>query len=334
MTETEIAPQVQPETVAEATEYQMVDCRGLKKKYPGNKAASLENFSLSIPQGQIFGLIGANGAGKTTVLKILATLFKPDSGDAYIAGYSVRKNPQEVRRLIGYMPDNYGLYSDMSVTEYLDFFARCYGITAKRRARLLNELLELVELTDRRKEQVRSLSRGMRQRLCLAHTLVHDPKVLLLDEPASGLDPRGRVELRELLRELSHMGKTIIISSHVLSDIQQMSDALGIMARGQLINSGPTLKVINQIENLPRREVKLRVLTTHDLHRAQEVAESFPKLIKNSIRLDETQLILDALIEGEDRTSAAFLAHLTMSGIFVAQYGQSTARLEELFLRD
>lgn len=331
---TETLNQAQAKSEQPSSAYIMIDIRELKKRYPGNRTASLESFSLTVPQGQILGLIGANGAGKTTVLKLLATLVQPDGGDAYIAGHSICRNPQEVRKLIGYMPDNYGLYNDMNVGEYLDFFAACYGITGKKRARLVTELLELVELADRRKESLKSLSRGMRQRLILAHTLVHDPKVLLLDEPASGLDPRGRVELRELLRELSRMGKTIIVSSHVLSEIQQMCDALAIMARGSLINYGPTQKVVNQIENLPRREVKLRVLSLHDLKRAASMAETFPRLIRGSIRLDEESLILDALIEGEDRTSAAFLAHLTMSGIFVAQYGQSTARLEELFLRD
>lgn len=314
--------------------YNMIDARNLRKCYAGQSQPALVDFSLTVPQGQILGLVGANGAGKTSVLKIFSTLIRPDKGDAYIAGCSVRKDPQSVRHLIGYMPDTYGLYGDMRVEEYLDFYAACYGIGGKRRGRLVGELLDLVDLSDHRKDAVRSLSRGMKQRLCLAHTLVHDPKVLLLDEPASGLDPRARVELRELLRELSRMGKTIILSSHVLSEVQQMCDALGIMARGRLVSSGSAEKVINQIETLPRRGIKLRVLSLDDLKRASRIAETFPKLVKGSLRLDETGLNLDALIEGEDRTSAAFLAHLTMSGIFVAQYGQSTARLEELFLRN
>lgn len=314
--------------------YTMVDARNLHKNYPGQRLPALEDFSLTIPEGQIFGLIGANGAGKTSVLKILATLIKPDKGDAYVAGYSVRHNPQEVRRIIGYMPDNYGLYQDMQVEEYLDFFAACYGIRGKKRHRLINELLELVDLGDRRKEELRNLSRGQKQRLCLAHTLVHDPKLLLLDEPSSGLDPRARVEMRELLRELSHMGKTIILSSHVLSEIQLMCDALGIMARGQLISYGPAETVVNQIEALPRRAVKLRVLSQEDLKRAADLASTFSGLLKGSLRADEINLTLDVVLDGDDRTSASFLTHLTISGVFVAQYGQSTARLEELFLRN
>lgn len=329
MTQTPHSP-----TGAGPTAYIMVDARNLQKNYSGQSQPALEDFSLTIPEGQIFGLIGANGAGKTSLLKILATLVKPDKGEAYVAGYSVKRYPQEVRRIIGYMPDNYGLYQDMQVEEYLDFFAACYGIRGKKRSRLINELLELVDLGDRRKEELRNLSRGMKQRLCLAHTLVHDPKLLLLDEPSSGLDPRARVELRELLRELSHMGKTIILSSHVLSEIQLMCDTLGIMARGQLISYGSAETVVNQIEALPRRAIKLRVVSQADLNRAAELAAAFSGLLKGSLRIDELNLTLDAVIDGDDRTSAAFLTHLTISGVFVAQYGQSTARLEELFLRN
>jgi ABC-2 type transport system ATP-binding protein len=324
----------QSPTDAGSTAYIMVDARNLNKNYSGQTQPALEDFSLTIPEGQIFGLIGANGAGKTSLLKILATLIKPDKGEAYVAGYSVKRNPQEVRRIVGYMPDNYGLYQDMQVEEYLDFFAACYGIRGKKRSRLINELLELVDLGDRRKEELHNLSRGMKQRLCLAHTLVHDPKLLLLDEPSSGLDPRARVELRELLRELSYMGKTIILSSHVLSEIQLMCDWLGIMARGQLINYGPAETVVNQIEALPRRAIKLRVVSQADLKRAAELAAAFPGLLKGSLRVDDLNLTLDVVIDGDDRVSASFLTHLTISGVFVAQYGQSTARLEELFLRN
>ncbi len=313
--------------------YNIIDAQGLSKRYPGQKAYALEDFTLAIPQGTIFGLIGPNGAGKSSVLKILATLLQPDRGDVYVAGVSVRRNPHKIRYLIGYMPDEYGLYQNMRVAEYLEFFAACYGIHGKRKTRLIGELLELVELDDRRNQELGTLSRGMKQRLCLAHTLVHDPKVLLLDEPAAGLDPPARIELRELLRELSRMGKTIILSSHVLNDVQQMCDTLGIMAHGRLLSYGPTVKVVNQIDKLPRRGIKLRVLSEADLHRAVQVAENFPLLTKRSVHTDPESLTLEALLEGDDRTSAAFLAHLTMSGIFVAQYGQSTARLEELFLK-
>src|SRR4026209_310759 len=189
----------------------IVAARGLLKRYDGTVAVA--GADLSTAQGEIFGLVGPNGAGKTTMLRMLATLLQPTSGDAEIAGESVRRNPQAVRRLLGYMPDALGVYDDMKVWEYLDFFGRCYGLRPAQRERMIGDLLELVDLASKRDAYVQSLSRGMQQRLCLAHALVHDPKVLLLDEPASGLDPRARVELRELLRELRKLGKTIVISS-------------------------------------------------------------------------------------------------------------------------
>ncbi len=331
-TTAEVVVTPEPEVAAPA-EYNMIDVRGLFKRYPEQRRPALHDLSLAIPQGHIFGLLGANGAGKTTLLRVLATLTPPDRGDAFIGGQSVRKNPQEVRQIIGYMPDNFGLYEDMQVGEYLEFYAACYGIKGKRRVRLVRELLELVDLAEYRKEGLRMLSRGMRQRLCLAHTLVHDPKVLLLDEPASGLDPRARLELRELLHELSRMGKTIIISSHVLGEIQLMCDMLGLMARGELVNYGSVEKVVNRIEQLPQRGVSLRVLAAADLKQAAKVAETFPQLVKGSLHVDESNLTLEALIEGDDHTSAEFLTRLTQASVPVAQYGQSTALLEDLFLR-
>ena len=184
----------------------IVRATGLVKRY--DKTLAVGGLDLDVAQGEIFGLVGPNGAGKTTTLRILATLLVPDAGDAEIAGASVRRNPNDVRRVLGFMPDSFGVYDDMKVWEYLDFFARCYGIPAERRRRMIGDLLELVDLGPKRDVYVQGLSRGMQQRLCLAHTLVHDPQVLLLDEPASGLDPRARVELRELLRELRSLGKT------------------------------------------------------------------------------------------------------------------------------
>ncbi len=190
-------------------------------------------------EGEIFGLVGPNGAGKTTTLRILATLLVPDGGDAEIAGVSVRRNPNDVRRVLGFMPDSFGVYDDMKVWEYLDFFARCYGIPADRRRRMIGDLLDLVDLGPKRDTYVQGLSRGMQQRLCLAHTLVHDPQVLLLDEPASGLDPRARVELRELLRELRTLGKTILVSSHILPELEELCTSVAIIDRGQVLAHGP-----------------------------------------------------------------------------------------------
>src|SRR5512139_3714319 len=181
------------------------------------KLEAVENIDLKISSGSLFGLIGPNGAGKTTTLRMLAGLLEPTSGEIRINELPIRKYWHEIQWQIGFMPDFFGVYEDLLVWEYLDFFARCYRLSPDYRKRVTNELLELVDLTEKKGSYVHTLSRGMRQRLCLAHALVHDPAILLLDEPASGLDPRARVEMRELLRELSRMGKTVVVSSHVLS---------------------------------------------------------------------------------------------------------------------
>ena len=210
--------------------------QGLVKRY--DRTVAVAGLDLAIEPGEIFGLVGPNGAGKTTTLRMLATLLRPSAGTAEIDGWSVTGNPDEVRRVIGFMPDVFGVYDDMKVWEYLDFFARCYGLPAAARRRMIADLLELVDLGDRRDDYVQTLSRGMEQRLCLAHALVHDPKVLLLDEPASGLDPRARVELRELLRELRALGKTILISSHILPELEELCTSVAIVDHGKVLAAG------------------------------------------------------------------------------------------------
>src|SRR6188508_229540 len=215
---------------------EIVRTEGLVKRYDGTLAVA--GVDLTVDGGEIFGLVGPNGAGKTTTLRILATLLAPSAGTAEIAGMSVTRNPDQVRRVIGFMPDSFGVYDDMKVWEYLDFFARCYGIAPAARRRVIGDLLELVDLAGKRNEYVQTLSRGMQQRLCLAHALVHDPQVLLLDEPASGLDPRARVELRELLRELRSLGKTIVISSHILPELEELCTSLAIIDHGRVMASG------------------------------------------------------------------------------------------------
>ena len=219
----------------------IVRTEGLVKRY--DRTVAVAGIDLAIDQGEIFGLVGPNGAGKTTTLRMLATLLRPDAGTAEIDGWSVTRNPDEVRRVLGFMPDAFGVYDDMKVWEYLDFFARCYGLPAAGRRRMIGDLLELVDLGDRRDAYVQDLSRGMQQRLCLAHALVHDPQVLLLDEPASGLDPRARVELRELLRELRSMGKTIVISSHILPELEELCTSVAIVDRGQVLAQGRVAEI-------------------------------------------------------------------------------------------
>src|SRR6188472_3381574 len=232
---------------------EIVRTEGLVKRYDGTLAVA--GVDLTVDGGEIFGLVGPNGAGKTTTMKILATLLAPSSGEAFITGIPVAADPIEVRRRIGYMPDFYGVYDDLRVWEYLDFFARCYGIAANRRPTMVGELLEIVGLTEKRQAYVETLSRGVRQRLCLAHTLVHDPTLLILDEPASGLDPRARVEMREILRELRSMGKTILVSSHILPELGEMCTGVAIIDHGRVLRSGR----IDEIERSLRATALVRV---------------------------------------------------------------------------
>ncbi|HEY1014260.1 MAG TPA: ABC transporter ATP-binding protein, partial [Herpetosiphonaceae bacterium] len=220
----------EPTTLAIKTE-------GLVRRY--GKHTAVAGLDLSIAPGTIFGFIGPNGAGKTTTLRMLAGLLEPSDGAVYLSGYPLHRNLAAAQHLVGYMPDFFGVYDDLRVWEYLDFFARCHNIPSAKRRSTVDSLLDLVDLADKRTSFVQGLSRGMQQRLCLAHALVHDPPILLLDEPASGLDPQARVELRELIRTLSDMGKTIVLSSHILNELEDICTEVGIMARGTLLASGP-----------------------------------------------------------------------------------------------
>jgi ABC-2 type transport system ATP-binding protein len=325
----------------------VVETRNLSKRYRRRAPLALDNLSLQVPRGALFGFIGPNGAGKTTTLRMLAGLLDPTSGEIWINGHSVRQQPRAIHHYVGYMPDFFGLYQEMTAWEYLDFFARCHHLPAKRRKIVVTELLELVSLAEKRDEDVRRLSRGMQQRLCLARALVHDPEVLLLDEPASGLDPRARVEMRELLRELSAMGKTIILSSHILSELAEMCNEVGIIERGHLVASG-TLSALRQRAQAGRM-LRLQVLS--DVKRAAELIAAFPG-VDDVIRLNgghssteawlETYLVSDTLDagapDGASPTSSAhsaadLLTHLVQNGIAVAEFRQVGNELEELFLQ-
>ena len=300
---------------------------GLIKRYPGTLAVA--GLDLDIAEGEIFGLVGPNGAGKTTTLRILATLLSATSGEAEIAGISVRRNPDDARRVLGFMPDVFGVYDDMKVWEYLDFFARCYNIPADRRRRMIGDLLDLVDLGDKRDAYVQSLSRGMQQRLCLAHTLVHDPQVLLLDEPASGLDPRARVELRELLRELRSLGKTIVISSHILPELEELCTSVAIVDHGQVLAQGR----VADIEKRLRYGAVLRVRVLGDgmaIEAAREHFATEDRVASASI-LDDGQIELG--FRGDDDESAALLSRAIGAGVRVASFARAASDLEELFLQ-
>ena len=305
----------------------IVRSEGLVKRY--DRTLAVAGVDLDIAEGEIFGLVGPNGAGKTTTLRILAILLEPTAGDAEIAGWSIRRNPNEVRRVLGFMPDVFGVYDDMRVWEYLDFFARCYGLTAPARKRIIGDLLELVELADKRNSYVQGLSRGMQQRLCLAHALVHDPKVLLLDEPASGLDPRARVELRELLRELRTLGKTIVISSHILPELEELCTSVAIVDRGRVLASGR----IADIEQRLRvgAVLRARVLAEGEaLEAARDWFAGQPDVAASAILPDGT---VELGFRGDEAGAAALLRAAIAADIPIATFSRAASDLEELFLQ-
>jgi ABC-2 type transport system ATP-binding protein len=250
----------------------MIETKKLTKNFANLVAVS--NLDLQIGTGDIFGFIGPNGAGKTTTMRILVTLLEPTSGSAFIDGLDVTKKGKEVRRRVGYMPDFMGVYDDLKVFEYLEFFAAAFGIEYHKRQAIVDGVLELTDLVSKRSAPVDSLSRGMQQRLGLARVLIHDPKVLILDEPASGLDPRARIEMRELLRELKRMGKTVMISSHILSELEEICDTIGIVEHGQLVFSG------SMAEIRPRLGIqsKMRVKVVGDPARALEMLTVLPQI--------------------------------------------------------
>jgi ABC-2 type transport system ATP-binding protein len=305
----------------------IVRATGLVKRY--DETVAVAGLDLDVEEGEIFGLVGPNGAGKTTTLRILATLLAPTAGDAEIAGISVRRNPNAVRRVLGFMPDVFGVYDDMKVWEYLDFFARCYGIAPARRKQMIADLLDLVDLGDRRDSYVQGLSRGMQQRLCLAHTLVHDPQVLLLDEPASGLDPRARVELRELLRELRSLGKTIVISSHILPELEELCTSVAIVDRGQVLAQGR----VAEIERRLRVGAVLRVRILGE-QPAREAARAHfaaqPDVASATLLADGT---IEIGFRGDDAGTARLLASAIRAELPIVSFARAASDLEELFLQ-
>ena len=293
---------------------------------------ALRGISLSVPTGSIYGFVGPNGAGKTTTMRILTTLTRPTAGLAWVAGHSVLEDRRAVRRAIGYMPDEFGVYEDLRVWEYLDFFAACYDIPENERKVLVADLLELVDLRHRREELVDKLSRGMKQRLSLARTLAHDPLVLILDEPASGLDPRARVEIRELLGELANMGKTIFFSSHILADVEDICSHIGIVEAGELIMQGSIDEL--KLQLMAHREITVTVMD-HD------VAESVVNLVGEMSNVVTAEIIapkngrarVRVDFAGNDEELASMGRVLYDGDIGILGFTEEEKDLEHMFMR-
>ena len=303
-----------------------IETRQLTKRY--KNLTAVDNLNLSIPAGTLYGFIGPNGAGKTTTIRMLAGLLSPTLGQILIDGEPIENNPQRARWLVGYMPDFFGVYNDMKAWEYLDFFARCYNLPEKRRTAVIEELLALVDLSEKRDAFVESLSRGMRQRLCLAHALVHDPKILLLDEPASGLDPRARIEMRELLRELGRMGKTVLISSHILSELAEMCDAVGIIERGKLLASGPVADIARAANADKLLSVQLLHMNEATLAHATSTLQAYAGVSD----IFETENHLEIAFKGDEEATSDLLRHLIQENVPVLSFSEATSNLEEIFL--
>jgi ABC-2 type transport system ATP-binding protein len=300
----------------------VIEVHDLTKKY--GELFAINKIELKLDRGDVFGFIGPNGAGKTTTMRILATLLNPTWGEAYVGGYSIYTKPKEIRRIIGYMPDFFGVYDNMQVIEYLEFFAAAYRITGPERRKICNDVLDLVDLGYKRNELVTSLSRGMTQRLGLARVLLHDPQVLLLDEPASGLDPRARIEIRGLLKELRNMGKTIMVSSHILPELADICNKIGIIERGELIVNADVDDVMKQV----RQQTVLQVDVSTDRDAAGKLLEQSP--IVEKVEVDKAGLRV-TLVSGDHDFSQ--LARLLLdSGHALTKLTEEEINLETAFM--
>jgi ABC-2 type transport system ATP-binding protein len=314
---------------AETTIMPLIKIEHVSKRYRNVNA--LQDLSLEIPRGTIYGLIGPNGAGKTTLMRILAALIVPSSGQVWFENKEVTRTPNVIQRKVGYMPDFFGVYPDLTSAEYLEFYAGIHGIPRTKRAALVTDLLELVELSSKRDALVEGLSRGMKQRLCLARALVHDPEVLILDEPASGLDPRARVELRELVRTLQGLGKTIIISSHILLELAEMCTDIAILQGGQLVVAGDVETVTHQLGG--GRQIEIHLLDTEHVEQALEIIKASPDIV-NVTSDDNDSQVIKADFSGNDQSLHSILVELITKDIPIVSFAPRTGggRLEEVFM--
>ncbi len=303
---------------------------------------AVDSINLKIKNGDIFGFIGPNGAGKTTTIKMLATLLRPTDGDALLNGYSIRRNPKEVRELIGYSPDFFGLYEEMKVEEYLQFFAGAYNIPKEKQKTLIDNVLELTDLSIKKKTYLKGLSRGMQQRMNIARILLHDPKILLLDEPASGLDPRARIELRALLKQLKKMGKTIVISSHILTELTEICNSIGIIEKGVILYQGPINEIMREIQ----RGIILNIRVKGDMSSAAMLLDKQPGVIEalietrenessenSGIREGEKVEFIRLKLSEEEQDFSKYAALLINYGYELLQFKEEEINLEDVFLQ-
>ncbi len=302
----------------------MIKTIKLTKKY--DEMYAIRDIDLDLGQGDLFGFIGPNGAGKTTTMRIIATLLEPTEGEAYVCDYSIYTHPKEIRRLVGYMPDFFGLYDDMTVIEYLEFFAAAYRIGPQMRRKRCNEMLEVVDLDFKRDAYANTLSRGQTQRLGLARTLLHDPAVLLLDEPLSGLDPRARIEMRRLMRRLGEMGKTIIVSSHILPELADVCNKVGIIDSGKMIASNDVASIIKQVS--PNTTLLVTLVHAQDVTRGSDLL-SQQDIVQNVV-VDDCTLRVTLRPEVSDFSSLAML--LAGQGIAFSKFAQEEINLESAFM--
>ncbi len=300
----------------------MIEVSGLVVEFGSLRA--LKGIDFRVGERDIFGFIGPNGAGKTTTIRVISTLLHPTEGSVRVGGRCVVNEPEEVRRIIGFMPDSYGLYDDISVFEYLDFFAKAFGILLPKRKRVVDDVMALTDLGGLRDRQVSTLSRGMRQRLCMAKTLVHDPPVLVLDEPASGLDPRARIEFRELLKELRSMGKTILISSHILTELADFCTSVGIIESGSMVAWGGIDEVMKRLK--PAKIV--RILIQGRPAEAQEAMKGLGFVD----RFEAFEGHMDVFLRPDCADVPALVKALVMAGVPVSGVAERGASLEDLFI--
>jgi ABC-2 type transport system ATP-binding protein len=300
----------------------MIELKNFGKQY--GEFTAVESLNLKIEAGEMFGFIGPNGAGKSTTIRFLATLLRATTGEGVVNGHSVTRDPIAVRRSVGYMPDNFGVYDGMKVWEFLDFFAVAYQVPRARRKAVLSDVLELLDLTHKRDDFVNGLSRGMKQRLCLAKTLVHDPPVLILDEPSSGLDPRARLEVKALLKELRKMGKTILISSHILTELADCCTSIGIIERGQLLLQGPIEKVYRQIQRNRHLEVRFNGSPEAGL----SLIRSDPKV--REVIMDTRSATVE--LAGDDADVQRLLRQLVAADVGLVSFADKEPTLEDVFM--